>query len=204
MYHQQICLSNATYMSITSYADIRQLCQYICLISTQCNQQCDQKHRYTYISHYWNMPLNIYVCHITHVCTTSLVLYSICRSNITAYTSAKTNKIYATLFAKLYPYMCQQKIYPSNATYVNHFMDRCKTTVSAYIYISNELRAMNNETRNTYMNSPHYWHMSLNSKPITHHVTLHFYCSLHIDPTLLCTSNKNQWTDTFIYHTNAN
>ena len=37
-------------------------------IWTQCNQQHDQEHWYTYISHYWHMPLNKYVCHTAHVC----------------------------------------------------------------------------------------------------------------------------------------
>ena len=56
----KICSSNAKYiphMQITSFADMRQLCQYTYLIWSHCNQQCDQKHRYTYISHYLHMLL---------------------------------------------------------------------------------------------------------------------------------------------------
>ena len=52
---QQICPSNATYMQhmpISSCVDIRQLCQYINLIWTHCNQHCHHNHWYTYILHY--------------------------------------------------------------------------------------------------------------------------------------------------------
>ena len=62
---------NATHMPhmpITSRVDIRQICQYIYLIRTHCNQQCEHKHWYTHISHHWHMALNINTCHITHVC----------------------------------------------------------------------------------------------------------------------------------------
>ena len=41
---------------------LRQLYQYIYFIRTQCNQQCDQGHQYTYISHPWHIPLNKYAC----------------------------------------------------------------------------------------------------------------------------------------------
>ena len=55
-------------MPITSCADMRLLCQYIYLILILCNQQCCQEYYYTYISHYWHMPLNKYAFHITHIC----------------------------------------------------------------------------------------------------------------------------------------
>ena len=68
MYQEQKCHSNATY-DISSCEDMRQLYQYIYLIWTQCNQQCDQKQWYTYIWHYWQMQLRnirhefyMYVC----------------------------------------------------------------------------------------------------------------------------------------------
>ena len=54
-------------MSITSCADLRQLCQYIYLILTQCNEQCDHEDWHEYIPHYWHLPLNKYVCHTAHV-----------------------------------------------------------------------------------------------------------------------------------------
>ena len=34
-------------------------------IETHCNQHCDQEHWYTYISHYWQMPLDKYTCHMS-------------------------------------------------------------------------------------------------------------------------------------------
>ena len=41
------------------------------------------------ISHNWLIPLNKYSCHITHVYPSALILYSICRPNISAHTSKK-------------------------------------------------------------------------------------------------------------------
>ena len=38
---------------------------------------------------------------------------------------------------------------------------------------------------------------------IAHVCPTELYCSLHINPTLLHTSTKNQSTETFIYHTTA-
>ena len=38
-----------SHMQISAYTDMRQLCQYICLIRTQCNQQCHQELWHTYI-----------------------------------------------------------------------------------------------------------------------------------------------------------
>ena len=77
-----ICSSNITYkphVPISSCAHMTQLCQYIYLILTQLNQQCDQEHRYTYMSHYWHMPLNKYACDIVHICPTALILWPTCR-----------------------------------------------------------------------------------------------------------------------------
>ena len=70
-----LCLSNAKYMAymqITSCVDMRQLCQYICLIKTYCNQQCDKDHWYAYQSHYWhmllkNMSTTVHKCVPLHV-----------------------------------------------------------------------------------------------------------------------------------------
>ena len=52
---------------IKSIKFIRQLCQYIYLIKTQCHQQYYDSHWNTYISHYWYMPLKKYAYHIAHV-----------------------------------------------------------------------------------------------------------------------------------------
>ena len=79
-----ICPSNSTYkphVPITWCAHIWQLCQYICLIRTQCYQQCDQEHRCTYISHYWHMPFTRYACDYVHICPTVLLLWSTYRPN---------------------------------------------------------------------------------------------------------------------------
>ena len=59
------------HMKISLCTDIRQVCQYICLIWTDYNQQCDKEHWHTYISHYWHIPLNKCACHITHICPTA-------------------------------------------------------------------------------------------------------------------------------------
>ena len=65
-----------TKYEISSCADTRQLYQYIYLIWTHCNDQCDQKHWYTYTSHYWYIPMNKYICHTAHLShSMSTVLY---------------------------------------------------------------------------------------------------------------------------------
>ena len=46
---------------------MRQLCQYICPMQTQCNQHYDQKYWHTNISYYWHMSENKYVCHTVYV-----------------------------------------------------------------------------------------------------------------------------------------
>ena len=54
--HRPLSLeTSTTALQSLPCADMRHLCYYICLIWTHCNQQCDQKHCYTYISHYWHM-----------------------------------------------------------------------------------------------------------------------------------------------------
>ena len=74
---QQICPLNTKcmlHMPISSCADIRQLCQYICLIQTWCNQQCYYKDLYTITSLAY--ALNKYACHIIHIgfdCTAAAV-----------------------------------------------------------------------------------------------------------------------------------
>ena len=67
------CPLNVTYMlhmEVSPFEDTRQLCQFIYLTWTQCNHQCEQKPCYTYLSHYWHVPLIKYYYHCT-----STVLY---------------------------------------------------------------------------------------------------------------------------------
>ena len=61
----------------------------MCLIWTHCNQLCDHKHWYTYITHYWHLPVNKYVCHTAYMSPTTLLLYFTYRSNTTAHISEK-------------------------------------------------------------------------------------------------------------------
>ena len=63
---------NASQMSYICYicklvcVHMKQLCQCKYLIRTHYNQQCDKEHWYAYISHYWHITENKYVCHIAH------------------------------------------------------------------------------------------------------------------------------------------
>ena len=74
-------------MPVNSCANIRQLSQYIYLKGIQCNQQCDQKLRSTYISHYWHIVLNKYACDFALICPPAFY-----RPRITAQTSPKKQK----------------------------------------------------------------------------------------------------------------
>ena len=67
-------------------------CQYIYPIWTQCNQQCHNKHWYTYISHYWHIPLSLYAYHITYISTTAL-LQSTYTLHTTAYVTTTNNQV---------------------------------------------------------------------------------------------------------------
>ena len=44
------------------------------LYELDANNNMDQEHWYTYISHYWHMPWNKYACHTAHICPTSFLL----------------------------------------------------------------------------------------------------------------------------------
>ena len=78
-----MCPSNAMYMPhmpVTSCADqATKLYQCISFILTKFNRKLDQEHWYTYILHYWHMPLNKYAYYIAHICFIALMLYSTCR-----------------------------------------------------------------------------------------------------------------------------
>ena len=72
-----VCASNIyapqmPHMQISICADMSQLCQYIGLIAAKCNQQCDQDHWYTHISHYWHMPMNTHIIYVPLQCYCSL------------------------------------------------------------------------------------------------------------------------------------
>ena len=71
------------------------------------------------------------------------------------------------------------------------------------IYASYQLTAINNVTTSTGIYTFHiFWHMPLNNMSATLHIyfLLHFYCSIHIDPTLLYVKVKTQQTATFNYN----
>ena len=151
---------------------LRHLYQYICLIWTQCNQQCDQEHSYTYITYYWHMPLNKYASHITHSCPTALLLYTTYRHHITTYTSQNLQQT-ATFFYHAITIHVPTANMPLKchicATYANYFMGTYETTVSLYI------PDMNSVTKSNAI-ILHYWYMPLNN----------YTCYIaHICPTVL-------------------
>ena len=120
-----MCPQNATYMphiQISTCVDIRQLCHYIYLLCTHCNQLWHHKHCYTYISHYWHMPLNIYSCHIRHVFSTVLVICSL-------HVDPTVQQIYVKQNNKLQLYLsCYKHIYVINiyATQMPHICQICQ------------------------------------------------------------------------------
>ena len=96
--------STSYFTTSNSCADIREIYQYIYLILTHCNQQCDQRHWYTCIPCYWHMPLNEYASHIAHICPTALVPHSAHRLNITAHIHkiVINCNIYLLYYCKIY------------------------------------------------------------------------------------------------------
>ena len=119
---QQICSSNATYMPdeyISSCADVRQLCQYICLISAHCNEQIDHMYWYIYTSHCWNMPLNKYVIHsrsvpLHHYCSLHMnhtILYmQVKNKNYNFYLPCYIHVSASNKYVLHMPYICDVKI----------------------------------------------------------------------------------------------
>ena len=51
------------HMKISPAEGMRKLCQYIYLLSTHYNQQCDQEYWYTYILHYWHIIIIVIAIH---------------------------------------------------------------------------------------------------------------------------------------------
>ena len=127
--------------------DMRKLFQYLCLIWTYFNQKCEKEHLYTYISHYWHMPLNKYTSHITHRCPTALLLWSTYRPHIPGYTDSKENSILQILITMLFPYLCQKQISPSYATHTNYSLCIYKI-MSVYVPDMNST-TINNVTTST-------------------------------------------------------
>ena len=89
----------------------------------------------------------------------------------------------------LLPCTCQKLICPSNATNNAHVpITSCAQDNPLSIYASNDSNAINNVTMNTDIHTFHIigicpWA----NMPVTFyiHVPLHYYCGLHIDPSLL-------------------
>ena len=146
------------------------------------------------------MPLNTYACHTTHVCPTALIVYSTCRPHITAHTSKKT-----AIFNYCVYIMCANKKMPLKCHIFQlppvHIWDN-----QVSIYTSYELTAINNLTRSTGIHTFHitgicFWTYKCATLYI--YISLHFSCSLPVNPTLMHISIKNQYTAMFIYHTTA-
>ena len=139
-----------THMLITSCADMNKHI-YICLIWTHCNQQYHPKHLYTYLSHYWHIPLNKYACHITQVCATVVITMCTCRSHIAAHMS-KMNKF--QLYLPCYNYVCAIKNIPLKWHICKLFHVQIWDNYIS-IYISYKLNEINNITTNTGMHPFH-------------------------------------------------
>ena len=103
------CPSNHIYMQSSSCAGRRQLCQYICLIQTCCNWQCDQKYCYACISPYWHIPLNKYACPIPYTCLTALLVKYTYKLHIYCIYKPIRSKM-QLLFTMVLQYMWQQQM----------------------------------------------------------------------------------------------
>ena len=128
--------------------------------------------------------MNKYACYIAPICPITLQLYSTHRLHL--YIKKQT----LTSISMLLPYMCQQQVFPSNDTYVTHgkFVHGQiqGNYVRVYIYISYELTAFKNITRNISIYILQYWYMPTNICVTLHmSVPLHVYCTLHIDQHML-------------------
>ena len=101
MCQQQIWPYNTTYMPIHSCAHETTMQVYIPRMNSL-NEQCDQEHWYAHIPHYWNLPLDKHVYHITHIVSTALPLQSTWRSHITTHISKKQQVALTYHFITLY------------------------------------------------------------------------------------------------------
>ena len=141
------------HMLITSCAHMRQLCKYIYLIQTEHNEKCDHDHQYTFISHFWHMPLNKYACDIAHTCPTALQLWSKYRLHIDPtllYIQVQKN-VQEVVYILLY--MC-----PTNMPLKCHIYKVVHVQISAKyvsIYTSYELNVINSVTSSTAIHTFH-------------------------------------------------
>ena len=141
----------------------------------------------------------IHSFHIIVICLphlmypTTLILQSKCRTHITTHTSHKQKQTATFIFHAISIYLPTKTI-PLKC----HICQLSQVHIGhnyIHIYTSYELNAINNVFRST---GVHTFHI-IDICPLTNmsailliYVTLHFYCSLHIDPTLLHMSTKNQ------------
>ena len=117
-----ICPPNAihkAYRPISSYAHDTTMSLKI-IHMDPINQQCDQEHWYTCISHYCHMTLNKYASYIRQV---------------------QENHILQLLITITLSYICQKQISSLNATYANNFMCRYQTAMSVYMPHMNSMQS---------------------------------------------------------------
>ena len=153
-----------------------------------CHQQCDQDYCYTDIYTLLISAQNKYAS-ILHM---YVPLHQYCFLHVDPtllYIWLKPKK----LLTISKPFMCQQEICPSNATYANYFMCSWDNNVSTYT--SYYLPAIKYVIRNTAVHTFLITGISCWANiPATLYICLtkHFYHSLHTDPTLLHISIKTQ------------
>ena len=88
------------------HVHIQHLCQCTCLLWTHCNQQWEQEIWYTYILHYWYMPLN------KHTCPTVHVFYCSLHRPLTTVHISKTKQQFARLkYLPCYCHICANSKY---------------------------------------------------------------------------------------------
>ena len=163
---------------------MRQLCQYIYIIWTQCNQECDQEHKYTFTSQYEHLPLSKYTCDIAHLYTIVLLLWSTYISCITVHTIQKNKQQSAIGTPHSIANMCQKQIALKCHTY----------QIFQYIYLTWTCCNQQCDQEHSYIYIFLIGIYPWEDIPATSHkyVPLHWYCSLHIDPRAMHTSFKNQ------------
>ena len=162
-------------------------------------------------SHYLHIPLNKYASHILHICS-ALLLQS--QTNITLHIRTKTTN--SNFYLPFYIHICASNKYAPQISHKHHIWQLLHVQIwgnYAHIYTSyikqlcpyiyliwTHCNQFCDQDR-WYTCIWHYWHMSLKRMPTIFHIyaPLHFFCSLHIDCTLLHTSIKNKEPAKFIY-----
>ena len=162
-----VCPLNASYkphVLIRTCTYMGKLYQYIHPMLTHFNQQCDHRYWYTYISYFWNMHLNKYACKLMYVYPTALLLYSTCRSYLTAHINVRKK----SLITMLWPYTCQQQICPLNATYMSHIpISPCAHMRQLCQHINLKWTHCNQQCdhKHWYTYMSHYWHIPWTNIP---------------------------------------